>query len=223
LTLRNFERLSGALESRQVTQKVVDEFVLKRAREVGRSTPNKDIRNLHAFINWGKEQKYFNHKLKLKQLKEEDRPVKSLSTVQVQKLLHVAKDYPNIRMPLLLVLGTALRRGDAEAIKIEDVDFANNSITTRGKKRKKAMGSRPVPEVIMKQIDDYITTLPGGQETLISDRLSQRQWNRVRGLAGLPDLKFHDLHKDIRFFPGSTRHIGSSNTETTRTLVAESD
>ncbi len=41
LTLRNFERLFGALESRRVTQKVVDEFVLKRGREVGRSTVKK--------------------------------------------------------------------------------------------------------------------------------------------------------------------------------------
>ena len=35
LTLRNFERLFGALESRQVTQKVLDEFVLKHGGEVG--------------------------------------------------------------------------------------------------------------------------------------------------------------------------------------------
>ncbi len=215
LTVRNFERLFGALQSRQVTQKVVDEFVLKRGREVGRSTLNKDIRNLHAFINWGKEQKYFNHKLKLKQLKEEDRPVKSLSAVQVRRLLQAAKEYPNIRMRLLLVLGTALRRGDTETIKVKDVDVTNNSITTRSKKTKKGMSSRPVPEVIMKQIGSYMTTLPDGQERLISDRLSQRQWNRVRRLAGLPDLKFHDLRKT---FASSLAQRGISTAVTQRLL-----
>ena len=75
-------------------------------------------------------------------------------------------------MRVLLVLGTTLRRGDAEAIKVKDVDFTNNSITTRSKKTKKTMSSRPVPEVIMKQIGNYMTTLPDGQERLISNRLS---------------------------------------------------
>ncbi|NIP50785.1 MAG: hypothetical protein GWN67_02160 [Phycisphaerae bacterium] len=50
LTLRNFERLVGQSNSKQITQKAIDSFILERDREVKRSTLNKDIRNLKAFI-----------------------------------------------------------------------------------------------------------------------------------------------------------------------------
>ncbi len=52
LTLRHFKRVVGPSTSREITQPTLDTFVLKRGEEVGRNTLNKDIRNLHAFLNW---------------------------------------------------------------------------------------------------------------------------------------------------------------------------
>jgi integrase len=37
-------------------------------------------------------------------------------------------------MRILLALGTGLRLGDIDSIRISDIDFENNSITTRSKK-----------------------------------------------------------------------------------------
>ena len=50
LTLSHFERLIGRPNSRQITQNTIDKFILDRGKEIKRSTLNKDIRNLRAFI-----------------------------------------------------------------------------------------------------------------------------------------------------------------------------
>ena len=52
LSLRNFERLVGKCNSKQITQSAIDKFILQRGTEVSRPTLNKDIRNLKTFINW---------------------------------------------------------------------------------------------------------------------------------------------------------------------------
>jgi hypothetical protein len=76
LSLRNFERLAGKLNSKQITQSVIDQFILRRGNEVQRATLNKDIRNLKAFINWCRENRYLNGNIKLKELKTEEKPVR---------------------------------------------------------------------------------------------------------------------------------------------------
>ena len=79
LTLRHFERLVGKCKSKQITQYAIDKFILERGKETKRTTLNKDIRNLKAFISWCRENRYVNGDIKLKLLKEDERPVKSLT------------------------------------------------------------------------------------------------------------------------------------------------
>lgn len=71
LSLRNFERIIGECSSKQITQNVIDKFILERGKEVKRPTFNKDIRNLKAFINWCRKKRYLNSSLNIKELKEE--------------------------------------------------------------------------------------------------------------------------------------------------------
>ncbi len=77
LTLRHFERIVGKCNSKQVTQHTIDKFILKRQKEIKRSTVNKDIRNIKAFVNWYRRYRYINGDISIKLLKEDDRPVKS--------------------------------------------------------------------------------------------------------------------------------------------------
>ncbi len=67
-------------------------------------------------------------------MKEDERPVKSLNDAQVKKLMSVAEPYRSIKMRILLALRTGLRRGDIESLKISDIDYTNNYITTASKK-----------------------------------------------------------------------------------------
>ena len=149
LTIRNFERLIGKCNSKQITQNIIDQFILQRGSEVKRPTLNKDIRNLKTFINWCRENRYLNGNLKIKELKEDERPIRSLNDGQIKNLLVAADPYPSMKMRILLALGTGLRRGDIESLEINDIDFGKNSITTMSRKTRKSMGSRPVPILVM--------------------------------------------------------------------------
>jgi len=195
LTLRHFERLIGKCSSKQIAQNSIDKFILQRGSEVKRSTLNKDIRNLKTFINWCRENRYLNGNLKIKELKEDERPVKSLNTLQIKKLLLVAEPYQTMRLRILLALGTGLRRGDIELLKISDIDFVNNHITTNSKKTRKSMGSRPVSASVITELSKYISGLDAGQEKMFNDNFSHKRWKKICKDAGLADLKFHDLRK----------------------------
>ncbi len=195
LTLRHFERLIGKCNSKQITQHTVDQFILRRKDEVKRSTLNKDLRNLKAFINWCRENRYLNGEIRIKLLKEDERPVKSLNPAQIKKLLLLSRRYPSMRMRILLALGTGLRRGDIESLRISDIDVSNRCVSTKSKKTRKSMGSRPVPIPVMEELKKYVSGLNPEQEKIFNDNFSQCRWDTLRKVIGESDLHFHDLRK----------------------------
>jgi len=195
LTLRHFERLVGRCNSKQLTQNTIDKYILERGKEVVRSTVNKDIRNLKAFINWCRGNRYINGEIKIRLLKEDESPVKSLSNTQIKKLLSTSKPYKTLWMRILLALGTGLRRGDIESWRVSDIDFENSYVTTRSKKTRKSMGSRPAPVPIMAELKKYISGLGAEQEKIFNDNFSRYRWVKIRQKLGLDDFKFHNLRK----------------------------
>jgi len=195
LSLRNFERLVGKLGSKQITQNAIDKFILERGNEISRPTLNKDIRNLKTFVNWCKKKRYINNDIGLRELKEDERPVKSLNDVQIRKLLVAAEPYVAMKVRILLALGTGLRRGDIDSLKISDIDFEKNSISTTSRKTKKSMASRPVSPEVMAELSKYVCSLDVGQEKLFHTKFNHRKWRKICKNAGVGDLKFHDLRK----------------------------
>ncbi len=218
LSLRNFERLVGKCNSKQITQQVVDKFILERGTEVKRPTLNKDIRNLKTFINWCRGNRYLNGNIKIKELKEDERPVKSLNSMQIKKLLSAAEAYQTMRLRILLALGAGLRRGDIEALKIDDVDFTNSYITTTSKKTRKSMGSRPVSASVIKELRIYADGLNSEQRKLFNKNFSHKRWKKICKEAGSPDLKFHDLRKTF----GSMLAQNGVSTAVTQRLLEHS-
>lgn len=195
LTLRHYERLVSPNSSKEITQKSLDHFVLKRGGEIGKNTLNKDIKNLHAFLKWAAKNRFVVSGLKIKKVKVAPKPVTSLSPQQVKQLITIALKYPTLRLRVLLAVTTGLRRGDIEAIHIGDIQFDRNIIATRNRKAKKVMPERPMPELIMTELSNYVATLPDGQERLFSDKFSPKKWEKVRRTMGLPKLQFHTLRK----------------------------
>jgi len=195
LTLRHFERLVGRCNSKQITQNAIDTFILDRGKEVKRSTLNKDIANLKAFINWCRGNRYVNGEIKIKLLKEDEKPIKFLSTIQTKKLLSASKPYPRLRTRILLALGTGLRRGDIGSWRVSDLDFERSYVTTKSTKTRKSMGSRPVPVPIMAELQKYVSNLDPKQEKIFNHRFNQYRWTQIRKKLGLVDFKFHDLRK----------------------------
>jgi integrase len=193
LSLRHFERIIGKCNSKQITQSAIDKYILERGKEVIRSTLNKDIRNMRAFVRWCRKNRYVNGEIEIKELKEDERPVKSLSNTQIKKLLSASKRHKTLRMRILLALSTGLRLGDIDSIMVSDINFENSSITTRSKKTIKSMGSRPVSVPIMTELKKYVYGLDTKQEKLFNDYFSRYTWTKIRRKLGLEDLKFHDL------------------------------
>jgi integrase len=218
LSLRNFERLVGKCNSKQITQNVIDNFILQRGEEVKRPTLNKDIRNLKTFVNWCREYRYLNGPIKIKELKEDERPVKSLNGIQIRKLLTAAEPYQSIKMRILLALGTGLRRGDIETLKVDDIDFANNYITTTSRKTRKSMGSRPVPTPVMAELRKFVNGSSAKQIRLFNNNFSHKRWRKICEDAGLADLKFHDLRKTF----GSMLAQNGVSTAVTQRLLEHS-
>jgi integrase/recombinase XerD len=218
LTLRHFERLIGKCNSKQITQSIIDKFILQRGTEIKRTTLNKDIRNLRTFINWCRRKRCLNGTIKIRELKEEERPVKSLNDAQIKTLMSAAESYPTMKIRILLALGTGLRLGDIESLNISDINFENNSITTSSKKTRKSMGSRPVSTAVMAELSRYVCELEPGQEKLFNDNFNYRRWRKICRGAGLTGLKFHDLRKTF----GSMLAQNGISTAVTQKLLEHS-
>ncbi len=195
LTLRHFERLANPCSSRQITQQVLDKFVLERGKEVQKNTLNKDIRNIGAFINWAIKNRYAAPGLVVKKVKVPQKPVQALSPQQVKALVAASSKHTTMRLRILLAVTTGLRRGDIQAIRLGDIHFDRNTITTQNRKAGKAMAERPIPEEVMTELSNYVATLPDGHEGLFADRFSPKKWKTTWKAAGLPKVKFHDLRK----------------------------
>ena len=173
---------------------------------------------MRTFINWCRENRYLNGNLKIKELKEDERPVKSLNEIQIRKLLTAAEPYQSIKMRILLALGTGLRRSDIESLKISDVDFENNYITTTSRKTRKSMGSRPVSAPVVAELSKYVSGIDVRQEKLFNDNFSHKKWKKICKDAGLADLKFHDLRKTF----GSLLAQNGVSTAVTQKLLEHS-
>jgi integrase len=195
LTLGHFERLIEPDSSKRINQNALDKFVLDRGSEVKKTTLNKDIRNLNAFLHWAVENRFIAPGLEVKKIKVAQKPVTALSPQQVRDLLTAASRHSTLRLRVLLAVTPGLSRGDIETIRVGDIHFDRNTITTRNRKAGKAMPERPIPEPIMTELSNHVATLPDGQEWLFSDRFSPKKRERIRQAVKLPDLKFHDLRK----------------------------
>ncbi len=111
-----------------------------------------------------------------------------------------------------------LRRGDIESLSVSDVDFESSYVTTRSKKTRKSMGSRPVPVPIMAELKKYVSGLNPEQEKIFRDRFNQYRWNKIREKVGLGDFKFHDLRKTF----GSILAQNGVSTAVTQRLLEHS-
>ncbi|MCX5726937.1 MAG: site-specific integrase [Candidatus Saganbacteria bacterium] len=151
-------------------------------------------------------------------MKEEERPVRSLNDLQIKKLLRATEPFPPIKMRILLGLGTGLRRGDIDSLKISDIDFERNSIATTSRKTKKSMASRPVSAELMAELSKYVCSLDVGQEKLFSTKFNHRKWREICKVTGLADLKFHDLRKTF----GSLLAQNGVSTAVTQRLLEHS-
>jgi len=194
LTLGHFKNLVGPVSSLNISQGVIDSFILARAQAVTDWSLNKDISNLRAFLRWGKKHRYMDAELEANKVKVTDRQVISLTDKQIRNLLISARQKSECwYIRILLAISTGLRSGDIESLTVSDLDFENNSVHTHSKKTRKSMAARPLHSGIVPELTKYVGELPAGQVKLMAETNTFKKWKKIRQRAGLPDLRFHDL------------------------------
>ncbi len=191
-TIELFAKALRPENSNHVTQTAIDTFILKRKKEVGRHTVNKDISNLKAFCRWATDNRYIKP-LKLRKMTVAPTPVNAITAKQVKKLLNVVIVDMRWYIRVLLAVCTGLRKNDVETLRPSDFDLEAGTVSTHSEKTSKSMPCRPLPKAIIPILKKYLDSLPDNR--LFSDTNTHKKWKRYRNSAGMPNLKFQDLRK----------------------------
>jgi len=129
----------------ELNKSVLNEFVLAmREKEIKPSTCNVYIRGMNSFLSWLHENEFITEPLKIKQLKIEQRVMKTFSDKQLKAIFSFKpKSFTEKRIHALLCLliDTGIRISEALTLKREKIDFDNLLLTVKGKGNKE----RPVP------------------------------------------------------------------------------
>lgn len=97
---------------------------------------NAYLRGMRTFVNWAVENRLLTEKLTLKELKQEQKPPRTFSDVQVQVLLRYKPQTRGERRLLTIVnigLDTGARISEILGLRVSDIDLQNCLLTLHGK------------------------------------------------------------------------------------------
>ncbi len=126
--LEDFLKFCGAQNLKQITADVVEKYKVKRVHEVSKSTVNRSMTVIKAFLNRAVQLGYLekNPAQFVKKLKEEQRQIKLLSDEEVKKLLKACS--PRVQQIVTVFLLTGMRLGELAHLRWKDIDFRHNLI-----------------------------------------------------------------------------------------------
>lgn len=219
------------------TKENLQTWVIK-SREAGK-TPggiNAHIRGINSFLTWLYENGHTPERLKLKQLKQEQRVLKSFSDEDLRKILNwKPKSFSELRLHALLstLIDTGCRIQEVLNLKRDKVDFDNLLLTVTGKGNKQ----RLIPislelrkclyKLISKHSAEFVfATRLGGRLSYDNSRRDFRRLCHKLGINGF-DGTFHAFRRCFAknylrqggnlFYLQQT--LGHSKVETTRRYV----
>lgn len=198
-TLKEFERLVGALKSTEIDQLAIDKFKLLRGKAgISNSTLNKDLTNLKAFVRFFSiERAYCRPNLNLKKVKAVVKPVRALVDEQVKTLLQSLKrSAPDYYIRALLALSAALRISTIDRMEIGEIHFDRNTIDTfETHKSGKWWMDRPIQPAVMTELSNYLSTyVAAGSLRLLAGPYRRPKWLNLTKQAGV-QTTFHNLRK----------------------------
>jgi integrase len=123
----------------KITPAQVEEFKLKRAKEVSRGTVDKALAVLKAFFNWSiaRGLAVSNPVRRVKLFHEDNSRLRYLSREEYERLLKAARTIctsPYLVEKIILAAHTGLRRGSLFNLRWEQIDFANRVMRIRGRR-----------------------------------------------------------------------------------------
>lgn len=241
-TIRQFCKIIEPTDSQGITTANIETFraqrrSIRRKGKIAPETINKDLRNLRSFHNWLIENHYTEAATKFKMLPTVSRRFIPPSERQIHDLFARAESTPPLHARMTLAMMTGLRRGAVEKLSLnttddEYIDIENSRIVTLEQKTRTEMVKYLGPNVL-RLIIAYIETLPTGSRKLFNepwDGKMRYRWQKIRKLAGLPKLKFHNLRNlslSILADKGESaatlqRHVGHKSYKTTDAYIGVS-
>jgi len=204
--LANIARLCGEPASGEIEEGFLKRYVMARSQEgTSPSTINKDLRTLHALVQWGLDQGYMGQparqiKWKYLRRREPARAVRALTLSEFVRLLKAAESLYGLhwRIRMLLAIATGLRLRDIERLTVDKVDFEGCSLLTESRKSGKAMPMRPLHPSVIRELHRYLKGRGSGR--ILQDRYHHTKWERIRLAAGLPHATYHNLRKTFGSF-----------------------
>lgn len=142
------------------TQAGINQFVIKMREEgLAISTCNITIRSLNSFLSWLHRNDHIPQNLKVKQLKQERRIMKTFTEAQMKMLLSwkPGKNRNEIRLHVLMCLlaDTGIRINEALTLRLENIDWDNLLIKVMGKGSKERIV--PISIELRKVLHRYVT------------------------------------------------------------------
>jgi integrase/recombinase XerD len=121
------------------TKAHLNSFVIHMREYLAPTTCNISIRSFNAFLSWLYENEYTEKHLKIKQVKEEKKVLKTFSEEQLRLILSwkpATDTERRLHALLCLLVDTGIRIEEALTLAVRDVDFDNLILTVRGKGNK---------------------------------------------------------------------------------------
>ena len=150
---------------KDITIQVIEDFIKYRHEQGLRDTSiNFDIRNIRAFLRWCEERDLI-QRIKIKELKT-DAPIKETYTQEELKILLRKPSKPKTFLQFQtwavenFLYATGARVGALPNLRIEDIDFKNNTITMARTKNRKGMVV-PLSNALKKVLIEFLKVRKG--------------------------------------------------------------
>ena len=185
------EKEFGGLLLSEITPFRIEEFVMKRVKEVSKTTVNRELATLNHLYNlavkWNKAIE--NPTREVAKLKEPPGRNRYLSIQEVSDLLK-ACHLNYLKIAVQIALNTGLRKGEIIALTRQNIDLDNRIISVEESKSGKRRDI-PINDSLFVDLKEYLDKLEG--DVLIPVKDFRKAFNYAKDRADLSNLKFHDL------------------------------
>lgn len=203
LTIGHFTPVFQGKKLSQIGVRDVERYKNRRAKEVAKSTVNRELNTILAAFNRAVEWNYLsdNPFKSIKKFKEPKKAPRFFSHQEIEKMLRTASQ-PRLRNVILVLLHTGMRRDELVHLEWTDIDLHRKvlSVWPKADWHPKDYEHRSIP--INKQLREVFLTLPkegryvfdggDGQFYCVPSSLS-RAFVKVLRRAGIPGANLHTL------------------------------
>lgn len=162
--LEEFLKFAGVQYIHQVTADRVEAYKVKRAKEVSKSTVNRTVAIVKAFLNRAVALGYIdrNPAQFVKRLKVEEQHPRHLSDVEVRKLLEACS--PKFKQIVTIFLLTGMRLGELCHLRWADVDLRHKQIIIQNRPDWTTKNFKPRVIPMHPTAEEILMSLPKNHE-----------------------------------------------------------